>query len=101
MNNLIQTALTCGIPCAWSLFCLGGWALTRAYFASRIHFKRLPVDGFPTDSDRRRFWVDDPLDDRRRKIFKATLIWPGIFVFGGALIFLIYTLATSIRITTV
>jgi hypothetical protein len=101
MSNLIQTALTCGIPCVWTLFCLGGWALTRALFASEIYAERLPVDGFPTDVDRRRFWVDSMLDSRRRKIFKATLIWPAIFAGGWLVGFVVYTFVTSFKIEAI
>lgn len=101
MSNLITYAIQCGLPCGWSLFCLAGWAITRGMLAGRLLYKRLPEDGFPTDADRRRWWVEDPLDMRRRQIFKATIIWPIVFLVGGGLGFVAYTLATSIKIVAV
>lgn len=97
----ILKSLLCALPCVWSLLCLGGWAFHKSILAGEIYVKKLPDNGFPTDAERRRFYVEDPLDQRRRKIFKATLIWPGIFVAGAIIGGVAYAFFQSYSITKV
>jgi hypothetical protein len=88
----------CSIPCGWTIACVLGWVLTRMIIAGEIYFKPIPTDGFASDADKRRFYVDDILDQRRRKAFKATLTWPAIWAGGAMIGFLVISFISNFEI---
>jgi hypothetical protein len=98
MIRSLSQLLNCSIPCIWTLACLAGFALHRMIVKHEIYFKQIPVDGFPSDTERRAFYVDSVLDQRRRKSFKTLWIWPSIWVSGALVGFVLISFFSSFHI---
>jgi Na+/proline symporter len=63
-----------------------------------MYFKQIPVDGFPSDTERRDFYVDSVLDQRRRKSFKSMWLWPSIWIAGALVGFVLISFFNNFHV---